>query len=211
MAYFKYTKNQYIQHCILNGVYGSKLKEVNDPFEWEGIVHPDNYRICCLTTSPKQMLMWAYYTNHRGCCVEYEFSDEIENGILKRVQYREDYLNHRFMNEDEIEKSLFYKGKEWERENEIRAVWHGSKNDQIWNNINGDIYLKGEVVSVTFGLLAEKDTDYLDALKTIRIHNKASEKPITVNKMIISDKMYGLIHDPQFNYEIAIQELENGR
>ncbi len=208
MGFYKYTRNRYVSNCIQYGAYASKLEEVNDPYESDGIVYPNRFRICCLTTSPKQMLMWAYYTNHRGCCVEYSIPNDIENGLLKKVVYSEEYYNHRYLSEDEIEKNLFIKGKEWENENEFRAVWHESQHKEPWIRVNGDVFLHINVKTVTFGLLAEKDPQYLDALKSIQIHNSVAQKTINVKKMILSHSKYALVLDPQFDYEETIRALE---
>ena len=61
MALFKYTGLQYIPSCIENGIFASRLDNINDPFEGKGIRYPNRYRVVCLTASPYQMLMWAYY------------------------------------------------------------------------------------------------------------------------------------------------------
>ena len=207
VRYFKYMKMDYLEDSILYGAYASILKNVNDPYEWEGIVRNDDFRICCLTNSSRKMLMWSYYTNHRGCCVEFAFDKKLEEtGILRPVKYLEVFGEHRYMTEDEIIESLYCKGKEWDVESEQRAVWHKNMSNEIWNSKGENIYLKGHVVSISFGLLADRENKYKDYLKLIHLYNSGREEKqkIIVRKCILSNKKYEIIYDPQFDYEREI-------
>ena len=62
--------------------------------------------MACLTTSPFQMLMWAYYGNHRGCCIEFEVKDS--SGI-RPVEYIKDFCEHEEMSTEEVIESLYRK------------------------------------------------------------------------------------------------------
>lgn len=94
----KYTDLKYIEKSIKYGVYASHIDAVNDPFEYEGVEYPDEYRICCMTNSSKQMIMWAYYTNHKGCLIEYDVSrgNELQNELIRPVRYEETLRNSRY-------------------------------------------------------------------------------------------------------------------
>ena len=83
---YKYTKIEYIKSCVENGIYASRIDQVNDPYESDGIENPDLYRIACLTTASTQMLMWAYYGNHHGCSIQYDVS-QIPLSILRRANF----------------------------------------------------------------------------------------------------------------------------
>lgn len=78
---FKYTSVQFVQSCIENGVYASRVDQVNDPYEGNGIENPHLFRIACLTNASSAMLMWAYYGNHHGCRIEYDVSS-ISKSVL---------------------------------------------------------------------------------------------------------------------------------
>lgn len=215
MGYYKYTKPEWIQSSIDYGAYASRIDAVNDPYEMEGIVHPEDFRICCLASSSMRMLMWSYYTKHQGCCIEYEFEKGIiEAGILKPVEYVRDYYERRYMSNEEIRRFLYLKGKEWKKEKEVRAVWYKDDTSQHWI-INGEnVYLKAKVKSITFGLLAERDEEeYLKALKCIQEYNLQRNKnaEIIVKKLILSNKKYRLQLDQQFDYTREIDRIENGR
>lgn len=58
---YKYMKLEYINDAIQHDVYASKLEEVNGPYEFEGIKHPEKFRICIMTNSLRTMLMWSHY------------------------------------------------------------------------------------------------------------------------------------------------------
>lgn len=120
MKLHKYTALEFIPSCIENGVYASELSNINDPYEGKGIRYPNQYRVVCMTNSPLQMLMWAYYGNHRGCCVTYE----VDDSLLRQIEYTTDFQDHEDMTTEEVMESLYCKGKEWEHENEYRIVYH---------------------------------------------------------------------------------------
>jgi hypothetical protein len=65
MTLYKYTRQEFIPSSVENGIYASRLDDINDPFEGKGITYPNQYRVVCLTASSYRMLMWAYYGNHK--------------------------------------------------------------------------------------------------------------------------------------------------
>ena len=201
---YKYTSKKFLSSCIKHGIYASNLKNVNDPYEGNGIENPELYRIACLTNSPMQMLMWAYYGNHQECCIEYDVSS-ISKELLKYVYYRKDFQNHDDMTPKEILQSLYSKGYEWKHEKEYRAVFFRKKYDKnVWDDFGEDIFLKAPIKSVTFGLLADKDVkNYLAALKVLSKH-----KNIEVKKCKLKGNEYALTHDKQFDFDIELEKAE---
>ena len=164
---FKYTKLDYIKSALYNGVYASVLTDVNDPYEWNGLEYAKDYRICCMTTSSRQMLMWSYYTHHSGCCIEYCFDESLlSNNIVRPVNYTDIYRNNRYLSLDEIYDHLYSKGKEWEHEKEVRAVWFRDDFDKkLWFVRDDLVFLKAKVRSVTFGILSDRSNEYFNVLK----------------------------------------------
>lgn len=164
MALFKYTGQQFIPSCIENGIFASRLDNINDPFEGKGIRYHNLYRVVCLTASPYKMLMWAYYGNHRGCCVEFDV-DGVEG--IRPVDYIKEFQYHEDMDTNEVIESLYKKGNEWNIENEYRLVYHTPTADKkIWNRIRGeDIFLIAPVKQIIFGYAAEMDEHYPEMLE----------------------------------------------
>lgn len=97
--------------------------------------------ILCLTNSPLNLLMWAYYGNNEGYCIEYDISklrDSIEakleelnlNPKYRYLAERVSYLNSLpsaplfFEGGNNINPfdKYFCKAKAWEHENEYRIV-----------------------------------------------------------------------------------------
>lgn len=201
--YYKFTDTQYIISCIENGVYASKLTNVNDLYEAEGMLYPNDYRVCCMTESYLKMLMWAYYGNHKGCCIEYEFDDNaIIDCDIRNVKYIDQFQSHRTMDKTEIRESLYTKGKEWEHENEVRAVWEKGVVSDRWKVNGDDVFLKAKVVSICFGVMAEYTDGYKKALEYLKTYNMWHEKRdvIDVKKVMLRTDKYGLMKDPQYQY-----------
>ena len=59
MKIHKYMKIEHAIDALEHSIYAGKLDSFNDPYEYEGILYPDMYRVCCLTRSDTAMLMWA--------------------------------------------------------------------------------------------------------------------------------------------------------
>lgn len=82
MELYKYTSIEHSLDSLIYGIYAGCIKDFNDPYEAEGIVFPEDYRVCCTSLSNKPMFMWAYYGNHRGCCIQFSVPDNME--IIKK-------------------------------------------------------------------------------------------------------------------------------
>ena len=196
---YKYMSLDKLANTLKNGVPASYLGKSN-PFEIEGITNPKLYRKCCMTNSPRQMLLWAIYGNHKGCCVEYDVSS-IDKIILRKVEYTVTHSSHANMTPDEICADLYKMGKEWDFENEYRAVFYKRNfNNSIWNVFGENVYLNAKVKSVTFGLYADDNTTlYRKCLELLKNNS------IAVKKCRIRTDKYEIYEDPQFDLE---QEME---
>lgn len=207
---YKYTQLQFINKSLEYGIYASHIDRVNDPFESVGIEYANDYRICCLTKSDRQMFMWAYYTNHRGCVIEYDVSECYTNypNLIRPVTYEEILRTpHQEMTSNEIVESLYKKSKEWNHENEYRAVYYkDSDNNAMWSLKDEEIYLKAKPTKIMLGLLAEKDDYYKFALDYIKDFNQKNlQKQISVTKCALNTRNYGIQENRQFDY---LREIE---
>lgn len=212
---YKYTDPKYIQSCVENGVFASNIKGLNDPFEAADVEYADSYRVVCLTTSYKKMLMWAYYGNHQGCCIEYEIAPEvIRSGVLKKVNYVKEFISHDNMDSNELLTALYNKSDEWKHENERRAVWDAGLTypDGVWNiddpNDPSVVYLNARVKAVTFGVAAISNPNYQTGLEYLLNYNKAHKEQIKIHKCKCSRKTYRLEYDSQFDPNKELRRLK---
>ena len=211
MALIKYTGIEYVQSCIQNGIYASRLDNINDSYEGRGIRYKDQYRVVCLTASPYQMLMWAYYGNHRGCCIEFDI-DHIKE--IRQVEYIKEFCAHEDMDTAEVIESLYQKGYEWNHEKEFRIVYHEpTANKKLWKVNKGkkgkDVYLIAPVKQIIFGLASEMDDNYMNALRYIQDYNNNNpDKRIEVTKCRLMSSKYQLEPDKQFNINSEIESIE---
>ena len=206
MALFKYTNLNFIPSCIENGIYASRLDKINDPYEGKGIRYKDQYRVVCLTGSPYTMLMWAYYCNHMGCCIEFDI-DGIEG--IRPVKYIKKFEIHEEMNTQEVIESLYKKGNEWRHEKEFRIVYHKpTANPKLWKCESDDVYLIAPVKRIIFGVTSELDKHYKEALEYIKEYNENYKRKIEVSKCILMSKKYQLEADKQFDLISEINHLK---
>ena len=100
--YIPYDKNA-IHNILQESISFSNPQNFNDPFDppikifekevernKEGLMARLNFRITCLTTNNKSILMWSHYAQkHTGACIAYDTSKlETEEYIfLRKVQY----------------------------------------------------------------------------------------------------------------------------
>lgn len=204
MGLFKYTGLQFIRSCVEDGIFASRLDNINDPFEGKGIRYPNRYRVVCLTESPYRMLMWAYYGNHRGCCVEFDME-----GIrgIQQVDYIKEFLVHEDMSTEEVIESLYKKGNEWSHEKEHRLVYYEPTADKrIWKRIGENVFLIAPVKQIIFGYACEMDEQYPEMLEYISKYNTNHDKTIKVTKCRLKNTQYRLEEDKQFD---IIAELES--
>lgn len=205
MALFKYTDIKYIPSCIENGIYASRLDCINDPYEGKGIRYKNQYRVVCLTASPYQMLMWAYYGNHRGCCVEFDVDNV--NGI-RPVKYIKEFKSHEDMNSQEIIESLYTKGNEWNHEKEYRLVFYKpDANASEWKQDGDNVFLISNVKSIIFGVAAEMNENYITSLKQIKEFNDTHTRKIKVTKCKLKSNKYQLEADKQFDISSELERL----
>ena len=200
---YKYMELQHLASTLKNGVYASCLGKSN-PFELYGVENPELFRKCSMTNSPKQMLLWTLYgRHHQGCCVEFDVSD-VDQILLRKVEYTDSFSSHLDMNPKEICEDLYKVGKEWDFENEYRAVFYRRKyNEEAWNVIGKDIYLKARIKSVTFGLYADDNASlYVECLELLKRND------ITVKKCKLRNDKYGLSDDPQFDLDYEIDRIK---
>lgn len=208
MALFKYTSLEFIPSCINNGVYASRLDKINDPFEGKGIRYPNLYRVVCLTASPFQMLMWAYYGNHRGCCIEFDV-DRIRS--IRAVEYIKVFQAHEDMSTLEVIESLYKKGNEWRHEKEYRLVYYEPTADKSLWKIDGEkVYLIAPVKRIIFGYAAEMDDKYQKMLEYIQDYNASHDQKIEVTKCRLMQTKYQLEADKQFDINAELSEQSYG-
>lgn len=208
---YKYMRMEYLQDALEYGAHASKFGEVNDPYEREGIENPDIFRIACMTNSPKRMLLWAYYVNHRGCCVEFDVPEDVE-AIIEKVSYDENLADRAEMGIAEIIEALKHKGKEWEHENEYRAIYYApnENNSSVWieKGSSTNVFLRLPVKSVTFGIYAHKNDGYTDAIELILDYNKRTGKKVLIQKVKKSPSMYKLIEDKQYDITSELKKYK---
>lgn len=141
--------------------------------------------ICCFINDPLSILMWAYYCENKGFCIEYDMR-EIEKQLVKvfAKHLGKDEVNVRdriyadsvkyqhcipaaslFFNKKHIGKTIdkyFYKEKCWEHEHEYRiALSLGGNVLLAFNNV---------VKSITFGYNMSVD----DIVKLLSIINNSN-------------------------------------
>ena len=93
------------------------------------------FGVCCLTTKPDNLPMWAHYAdNHEGVCYQFDLSGHASHALdgsvrspcfpftfLKPIRYQEKYRT--ILPEEEIREDVFLaKSKIWEYESEWRAL-----------------------------------------------------------------------------------------
>lgn len=208
---FKYTGLDRIQSCVENGVYAANIADLNDPFEYDGIEYPDDYRVACLTNSETKMLMWAYYGNHQNCCIEFAIDyDVVKTGLLKAVDYISEFRDHDEMDNEELIQALYTKGSEWSHEKEWRAVWYKDNEyaDGIWKADGDKLFLRAKVVAVTFGLAAIKNPKYQEALQYLLDYNQNHTEKIRIQKCKVSGNKYEIKIDKQFKAKNEVERLK---
>ncbi len=85
---------------------------------------PERYNVYCLTTHPRNTLMWSHYADrHRGICLEFNCRNRVFGGAL-RVEYRDTYPVFP-LSSDGYEGNLLpllTKAKTWAYEDEYRLI-----------------------------------------------------------------------------------------
>ena len=170
--YYKYISlenpERFLDILLNKRLYMPTYKQMNDPMEgiyatWgmEGSsIHEINsrrlnLRMCCLSKSPNDVLMWSHYANaHKGCCLEVEVRDgdgpyDIEySSALPKID-----------NPDDVKGLLCHKNSAWEYENEVRFFKEEGKSSS---------FLKVNIKKVCFGMNVSP-TDYALYRKLIKV------------------------------------------
>lgn len=201
MKVYRYTQLRYLQDALSYGIYASDITEVNDVYESKDIHYPEQYRICCMCKGYQQMLMWAHYGRHRECCVEYEVPDEWAGKEIREIDYIKKPVSRKNKNAKDVEESFFTKGNEWKYEKECRAVYHAKNaNETVWRVKGEKVFLRATPTRVIFGVAAEHNERYQDALRLLKKFNERAA--VKVEKMRIEDKRYRLKKDEQYDYRL---------
>lgn len=212
---YKYTEVKYIKSSLDYGIYAGKIIDLNDPYEAKDIKDSSVYRICSLTRSQNANLMWAHYANsHKGCSLQIKWSNYgAKESLLKRVDYKNTYINRReLVSDEEIIESLYCKDDKWKDELEVRAVfskYSSSLND--WNvSEEGLMFLKAQITAVNFGCMVDiNSSEYRDAINCIYEHNKnrSPGSKIRVQKMTMKDDQYRFVVDKNYSFDSELERL----
>ena len=127
----------FLDIMVKKRLYGATIKELNDPMEgffsseefdneeWEHIKKlKKGVRICSLSTSKDNALLWAHYANeHKGCCIEVEVAEDLSWKRID-VNYCSSFpILRSGQSDDEIIDMLFRtKSDYWSYEDEVRFV-----------------------------------------------------------------------------------------
>ena len=208
---YKYTRLEFLNSVLHNGIFASSLAHLNDPYE---CINTDKtFKVVCLSRSRNKKLMWSHYANgHRGCSVKISLPDNYGEPTcdLRKVVYSSKLVDKHAMNEAEIIESLFVKDKKWDYELEVRAVYNPSNPNINWKTKRGNTFYQAQILQVDFGCFSEYDPHYLDALIALRDYNSNHKKKIKVRKYKMSDRRFEFILDDKFNYEAEIARIING-
>ena len=210
---YKYTRLEYVNSSLNNGIFASPIDTLNDPYEFKEMPANGKFRIVCLSRSRNAKLMWSHYADgHRGCSIKIAVPDGYQEvGYpLRRVAYRSCYLKRNGLTEDELAEALYGKDKKWSKELEVRAVYYAN-NDNLpcWKKNRNNIFYKANITQVDFGCFAHLDSHYLDALIAIRDYNANHRKKIKVRKYKMSDDRYEFCVDKTFDYIKEIAAIIN--
>lgn len=211
---YKYTRLNYVNSTLNNGIYASSIDVLNDPYESKDILKSGDFRVVCLSRSRNKKLMWSHYADgHRGCSIKIELPADYgkDTCLLKRVKYSSTLCSKLGFSDKEYATSLYTKDKKWDYELEVRAVYYDDiKLLPCWKKYRGNIFYKVTITQIDFGCLSDLDPNYLDALVAIRDYNTNHKKKIKVRKYKMSDKKYEFVIDKSFNYENEIKRIVEG-
>ncbi len=111
----------------------SKYKQLNDSNEGTEIYYEETLKkvnIICLTTSKRNILMWAHYANsHQGICLEFKRDSSLfaESNFVRYSRERP-IITENDSNEIRIIKTFLTKSKDWKYEKE----WRICKKDDLY-------------------------------------------------------------------------------
>jgi len=106
-------------------------------------------KVCSLTTTPDNMLMWSHYaSSHRGFVLEYDL-EKLKNISSLRmvrfsnmeafsyVEYSDEIIARNMLKEGErkVVQAIFHKPLCWQYENEVRSVVYGAVGNELFMDI----------------------------------------------------------------------------
>lgn len=213
---YKYTRLEFVNSTLNNGIFASKIDSLNDPYESKGIESCDtnDFRVVCLSRSRNKKLMWSHYADgHRGCSIKIAIPEDYDtcDCPMRRVKYTGKYNSRDNLEVIDIVNSLYLKDKKWDYELEVRAVYSElNKKYACWKKHRSNVFYKVSILQIDFGCFSHFDSHYLDALIAIRDYNSNHKKKIKVRKYKMSDKKYEFVIDHDFDYEKEIAKIING-
>ncbi|HQZ25617.1 MAG TPA: hypothetical protein PLD18_09990 [Flavobacterium sp.] len=93
------------------------------------------YGIACFSVTPIHVVLWAYYANHEGICIQYDTTrDESFFKGARRVDYVNELqrINFEPVTNPQTTNDIFYKKLNlWEKEFEIRLVKSGTGRHKV--------------------------------------------------------------------------------
>lgn len=139
--YFKYKSlkgdsfKYFVKMLVENKMYASCFKKLNDPMEGAFLAdrelkdyiqnQKEEIRIISLIEKqegalPYNMLMWSHYSDeHRGCCIEFNFSDKEDEERVFPVYYVNEIKRG---DVNSVESVLSRKYVDWKYEQEVRHL-----------------------------------------------------------------------------------------
>lgn len=210
---YKYTRLEFLNSVLLNGIFASSLDRLNDPYECVGIKDKSRYRVICLSRSRNKKLMWSHYADgHRGCSIKIDppANYGTNNCELRKVVYSSKVSNRVALDEEKLLESLYIKDKKWDYELEVRAVYDKNKPNNKWKTKRGNVFYPCSIQQVDFGCFSEYDPHYLDALIALRDYNSNHRKKVKVRKYKMLEEKFQFVIDPEFNYISEIARIVNG-
>ena len=91
-----------------------------------------------------------------------------------------------------------------------KGISRAKRDDSPWtSDFDGNIFLRGKVERITFGLLSKKNGDYLHSLEIIKRANlcRSCDDQIEVCKCRMKNGSYQLTYDKQFSYLNELDRL----
>lgn len=138
------------------------------------------YGIACFTVTPIHVVLWAYYANHEGICIQYDTTrDKSFFKGARRVDYVEnlEIMNFEPITNPHVTNDLFYKKLNiWEKEFEVRLVKSGTGKHKV----NPE-----SVRSIILGLQAKEDyiSKVIDIVKRKYKHAKLYQAEVMTERI----------------------------
>lgn len=220
---YKYTKLEYVESILRNGLYASPVDCLNDPYEYKEIKDPDSYRVVCLTRSANAKLMWSHYADsHKGCSIQIALPEGYGDSdfVLRDVTYSSLKKKRKDFSTEDIVSSLYIKDKKWSYEHETRAVCHTEQFDPRnwqWSEQTDDIgkrkklFFIAKIKAINFGCMVNTESsEYYTLLQKIETYNHThkSKEHIKVQKYKMADDRFAFILDKNYDYLKEIERLK---